>query len=470
MKNVLFLTLAFCLTITQSFGNVRLPNIIGTHMVLQQKSSVKIWGWAAPGEAITITTQWDTTHYKVTTTGNAKWSTEIKTPAAGGPYTINIEGNNKIILEDILIGEVWVCGGQSNMEWSGDQGLQEVKDEAPNATNTKIRFFYVPKSTSLYPQENVESKWVVCSPEDMKHFSAIGYFFGKNLNQALNSPIGLINSNWGGTAAETWTPNYVVDNDALIKKGAAELKPTPWWPHETALAYNAMMYPLTNFSIAGVIWYQGESNTNTYYSYEKLFTKMIDAWRHHWNKNFPFYFVQIAPYTYGNNNIGALLREAQTKSATHTNTGMVVITDLVPDITNIHPTLKIAVGKRLANLALNKTYGFANITCQSPTYASHSIEKDKIKIKFNNAETGLIAKEALITCFEIAGADQQFLPAQAKIDGATIIVSNKNVPNPVAVRFAFNNTAMPNLFNKEGLPVNLFRTDDWLMDTSPIKK
>ena len=470
MKKIFFLTLAIYMTAAQALGNVRLPNIIGSHMVLQQKTTVKIWGWAAPSESITIKADWDTTHYKVTTNGNAKWLVEIKTPSAGGPYKINIQGNNKIILEDILIGEVWVCGGQSNMEWSGDQGLQEVKEEAPLATNTKIRFFYIPKATSVYPQENVEAKWVVCNPEDMQHFSAIGYFFGKNLNQSLNSPIGLINSNWGGTAAETWTPNYVVDTDPLIKKGAAELKPTPWWPHETALAYNAMIYPLTSFSIAGVIWYQGESNTNTYYSYEKLFTKMIDAWRHHWNNNFPFYFVQIAPFSYGNKNIGALLRETQTKSATHPNTGMVVITDLVPDTTNIHPILKIAVGKRLANLALNKTYGITSIASQSPTYASHTIENNKIKISFNDATNGLVSKGAQITCFEIAGADQQFLPALATIEGAAIKVSNKNIPNPIAVRFAFNNTAIPNLFNKEGLPVNLFRTDDWIMDTSPIKK
>ena len=231
-----------------------------------------------------------------------------------------------------------------------------------------------------------------------------------------------------------------------------------------------MIYPITNYTIAGAIWYQGESNTQTYYAYEKLFTGMIDAWRQQWDNTFPFYFVQIAPYTYGFKNIGALLRETQTKAATHPNTGMVVITDLIPDTTNIHPTLKKEVAARLANLALNKTYGFNEIICESPVYNSYKIEKDKIRIQFTNANNGIISKGNEITSFEIAGSDKVFYPAQAIIDNNEIIVFNKNIKSPVAVRFAFNNTAIPNLFSKEGLPVNLFRTDNWEVDTSAIKK
>ena len=460
----LFLSLSVNLT-----AAIRLPNIIGSHMVLQQKSTVKIWGWAAPAEKVIIKTSWDNKTYEATTSNGAKWVSNLQTPTAGGPYQITISASNIIVLEDVLIGEVWVCGGQSNMEWSGDQSLKETLDEAPNATNTSIHFFYVAKSTSDFPQDNLEGKWMVCSPEEMKHFSAIGYFFGKNLNQTLHYPIGLINSNWGGTPAETWTPEYVINNVAIIKKGADSLTAADEWPHITSKAYNAMIFPLTNYSIAGVIWYQGESNTNTHFAYEKLFTGMIDAWRHHWNQNFPFYFVQIAPFTYGNKNVGALLREAQTKAANHNGTGMVVITDLIPDTTNIHPTRKIEVAKRLSDLTLNKTYGYTTIPCQSPIYQSHTIDKDKISIQFNNADNGLMAKGDIITSFEIASEDKIFLPAQAKIIGNTIVVSNKNIKNPVAVRFAFNNTAMPNLFNKEGLPVNLFRTDNWEVNTAPIK-
>ena len=214
-KCILLLAILFlgCLTVNAA---VRLPNIIGSHMVLQQKSTVKIWGWAGPSEKVTIKTNWDNASYEAITSNGAKWEASIKTPVAGGPYQITISASNTIVLEDVLIGEVWVCSGQSNMEWSGDQGLKETLDEAPNATNTSIRFFYVAKSTANFPQDNLEGKWMVCSPEEMKHFSAIGYFFGKNLNQALNSPIGLINSNWGGTPAETWTPEYVINNDATV--------------------------------------------------------------------------------------------------------------------------------------------------------------------------------------------------------------------------------------------------------------
>ena len=468
-KHIVFLIL-ICFTSLSVSGNVRLPNIIGSHMVLQQKSNVKLWGWASPGEKISIKTSWDGITYQTQATNDAKWLTEIKTPEAGGSYSISVKGNNTIELEDVLIGEVWVCGGQSNMEWSGTQKLPQSIDEAPNARNNKIRLFYVSKSTSMFPQENLDGKWVVCSPEEMYKFSAIGYFFGKNLNEKMNAPIGLINSNWGGTPAETWTPAFVVNNNMTIKKGAEELKSQPGWPHQTAMAYNAMIYPLTNYAIAGAIWYQGESNVRTYYAYEKLFTGMIDAWRLQWNKNFPFYFVQIAPFTYGFKNVGALLRETQTRSASHPNTGMVVITDLIPDTTNIHPILKKEVAKRLSDMALNKTYGFKDISFDSPVYSNHVVEKDKIKIHFNNAANGLIAKGDQISSLEIAADDKRFLPAQAKIEGNTIIVSNKNIKNPVAVRFAFNNTAIPNLFNKEGLPVNLFRTDDWEMDTSAIIK
>ena len=470
MKKLLLFPFFLFLVLFSAYANVRLPSIIGSHMVLQQKSSVKLWGWCSASEKIVITTSWDTTKYETYGNNGARWMTEIKTPSAGGPYTIWIKGNNEIMLEDVMIGEVWVCSGQSNMEWSGTQKLPQSIDEAPNARNNKIRLFYVSKSTSKFPQENLDGKWVVCSPEEMYKFSAIGYFFGKNLNQKMNVPIGLINSNWGGTPAETWAPEYVIDNDKIIKKGSEQLSASTGWPHKTALAYNAMIYPITNYSIAGAIWYQGESNVRTYYAYEKLFTGMIDSWRQQWNKNFPFYFVQIAPFAYGFKNVGALLRETQTKSARHPNTGMVVISDLVPDTTNIHPTVKIEVAKRLSDLALNSAYGFTDIACQSPVYSTHAIEKDKIKIQFSNAGNGLMVKGDKISSFEIAGEDKVFVAAQAKISGNSVIVSNKNIKIPVAVRFAFNNTATPNLFNKEGLPVNLFRTDDWEMDTNAIKK
>lgn len=460
LRNVMIL-LCFLTVGSNAWAKVRLPNIIGSHMVLQQKSKVKLWGWAAASESITIKTTWDTTTYKVIATNGANWETEINTPAAGGSYTITIEGENKIVLEDVLIGEVWVCSGQSNMEWSGDQDLKESIDEAPKANQPEIRLFYVTKSTALYPQDNLEGKWVVCSPESMIHFSAIGYFFGKKINSSIKTPVGLINSNWGGTPAETWTPAYVIDKDPIIKKGAESLGQYAWWPSNTAIAYNAMIAPLTKFSISGVLWYQGESNVSSYYSYEQLFTGMIDAWRAAWNKNFPFYFVQIAPYTYGNNINGALLRETQTKASKHPNTAMVVVSDLVPDTTNIHPTLKIEVANRLANIALKNIYNQNIGVVNGPLYESMQIEKEKAILSFSNMGTGLMCKDKELNHFEIAGADQLFVPGTAKIVGDKIVVTNKNIKAPVAVRYAFNNTAIGNVFNKEGLPLNLFRTDNW---------
>lgn len=460
LRNVMIL-LCFLTVGSNAWAKVRLPNIIGSHMVLQQKSKVKLWGWAAASETITIKTTWDTTTYKAVANNGAQWESEINTPAAGGSYTITIEGENKIVLEDVLIGEVWVCSGQSNMEWSGDQDLKESIDEAPKANQPEIRLFYVTKSTALYPQDNLEGKWVVCSPESMIHFSAIGYFFGKKINSSIKTPVGLINSNWGGTPAETWTPAYVIEKDPIIKKGAESLGQYAWWPSNTAIAYNAMIAPLTKFSISGVLWYQGESNVSSYYSYEQLFTGMIDAWRAAWNKNFPFYFVQIAPYTYGNNINGALLRETQTKASRHPNTAMVVVSDLVPDTTNIHPTLKIEVANRLANIALKNIYNQNIGVVNGPLYESMQIEKEKAILSFSNMGTGLMCKDKELNHFEIAGADQLFVPGTAKIVGDKIVVTNKNIKAPVAVRYAFNNTAIGNVFNKEGLPLNLFRTDNW---------
>ena len=469
MKKNKFLILACLLISSASFATIRVPNILGSHMVLQQNSTVKIWGWGAPEEAVTIKTNWDTITYKTQAGNGAKWQTEIKTPIAGGPYKIVINGSNEIIIDDVLIGEVWLCGGQSNMEWSGDQLLKQSIAEAPNANNNNIRFFYVPKSTALYPQENTAGHWVVCSPEEMLHFSAIGYFFGKNLTNNLHSPIGLINANWGGTPAETWTPSYIVEQSPSLLEAAKKTNNTPWWSPRVADTYNAMIAPLTNFNIAGTIWYQGESNTDTYYGYEELFTKMIGAWRSAWHKDFPFYYVQIAPFAYGRKYIGALLREAQTKALKYPNTGMVVVSDLVPDTNNIHPTLKIEVAERLANLALNKTYNFQNGITESPMLAFFKVVKEKCIVSLSNAESGLVVTKNNQSGFEIAGIDKHFMPAEFKIEGNTIILSNKLITQPVAVRYGFNNTFIPSIFNTQGLPINLFRTDNWDLDTSPIK-
>ena len=459
MKKIALPLLLLLSTSFYAFAEIRLPAILGDHMVLQQNATVKLWGWSEVREAITIKTTWDTTTYKTSGNGSAKWSVQIKTPAGGGPYKITITGRNTVVIDDVLIGEVWVLSGQSNMEMSaGWPGMQKYDADVAAATNKSIRFFHVPKTTALFPQDDLKAKWVVCNPEDMKRFSVAGYFFGQKINQELNVPVGLINSSWSGSAAEPWTPTDEIAKNPVL----AAIEKETQGRLNTAQMYNAMIHPIVNFGIAGALWYQGESNVRRYTTYKELFSTMINSWRKAWDKEFPFYYVQIAPYSgYGKTDTGAYLREQQTRTLSLPKTGMVVTTDLVDNINDIHPQMKKEVGLRLANLALAETYNKSIAGYKSPLYQSMKIEKDKIRIFFENAENGLVTKGGAPTEFYIAGEDRKFLPATAKIDGKTVLVWNKDIKNPVAVRFGFSNTAMPNLFSKEGLPVNIFRTDDW---------
>ena len=469
MKQVTFSFLAGLIS-AAAFGNVRLPAVIGSYMVLQQKTDVTIWGWCDAAEKIKLRTTWDTTTYNAVGSSSAKWSLKIKTPAAGGPHQITITGNNNIVLEDVLIGEVWLCSGQSNMEMSVTWGLPYESD-VKNATDKNIRFFYIPRTTAEYPQDDVKAEWVVCNPDDMKRFTATGYFFGKTLRDNLSVPVGLINASWGGTPAEVWTPVEAINNIAVLKDAAAKLTSSDWWPVTPALNYNAMIYPITRYNIAGAIWYQGEANVKTASSYTELLSTMIRSWRKAWQKEFPFYFVQIAPYAgYGDNSSSAFLREAQTKALSTPNTGMVVTTDLVDNINDIHPKMKKEVGIRLANYALSETYGKQGLVYKSPSYQSIKVEKDRVHIYFDNADNGLMTKDKMVNEFFIAGEDQNFRPANAKIEKNTVVVWNDSIKKPVAVRFAFRNASMPNLFSKEGLPVIPFRTDDWPVDIVMTKK
>lgn len=462
MKTLLRLTMTSCLAccLTLVNGELRLPAIIGSNMVLQQKTEVKFWGWGNPGEKVKIKAGWKTGIDSTVCSRDGNWSVLVKTPMAGGSFSISIEGDNKIIIENVLIGEVWLCSGQSNMEWSALNNNKQAITEAPSATNNQIRFFHIPKSTSDHPQDDLKAGWKVCNPEDMKKFSIVGYFFGKKLNKELSVPVGLINASWGGTPAEVWTPKEIFVEDAGLSEASRKIGVNPWWPHIPGKTFNAMLHPITNFSIAGAIWYQGESNSSTAYMYTKLLSSMINSWRRYWAIDFPFYYVQIAPFAYGKEYQGALLREAQSKLDV-SNTGMVVISDLVDDIQDIHPQNKLDVANRLADMALAKTYQKKSGPYKYPIYKSMKVEANKVMIEFDNAETGLMSKEGDPKDFELAGADQVFYPAQAKITGNTITVQAKEVKQPVAVRFGFKNKSMPNLFSKEGLPVNLFRTDNW---------
>jgi sialate O-acetylesterase len=354
------------------------------------------------------------------------------------------------------------------MEFGYHHGIKSIKAELPTSYNPNIRLFNVTKATSPYPQDECHGIWAVCDSNTLKTFSAVGYFFGKKLNRDLNVPIGLINSSWGGTPAEAWTPEEVITAEPELKAAANKLTPAAWWPHQAGYSYNAMIAPLTNYSISGAIWYQGESNTGTASTYKKLFTAMIEGWRKQWGKDLPFYYVQIAPYKYGNNYVGALLREAQTEAMGHSNVGMVVITDLVDDTNDIHPANKHDVGYRLANWALAETYHKENIAYKSPVYKAMSIHKGKAILTFNHLKTGLRLREKKIRELYVAGNDRTFYPAEARLEKDKLIVWSKEVPEPVAVRYAFSNTAIGNIFSSEGLPLAPFRTDNWDVQTGSM--
>jgi sialate O-acetylesterase len=462
-----YLLLSFLMAQLTSKADVRLPSVISDNMVLQQNSSVKLWGWANPAEKVFITATWNNNTDSTKTNGAGKWQIMIQTPSAGGPYTITIRGNNTIVLKNVLVGEVWIASGQSNMEMNYGWGLPQMKADLPGAYNANIRFFNIPKTTAEAPQEDVRASWVVCDSNTVKSFSAVAYYFGKKLNAELNVPVGLIGASWGGTPAEVWTPAEVVNTDQTLSDAAKKLTPSGNWPITPGYTYNGMIAPLTDYSIAGAIWYQGESNTGTASTYHPLFSSMIQAWRKKWKKEFPFYYVQLAPYAYGNKNIAALLREAQTKTLQLPHTGMAVINDLPVDTSDIHPKDKRSVGYRLANIALADIYN-RNIPAKSPLYKSMTVDKNQIILSSNNAST-LTQQGKTVTGFFIAGNDGSFYPAQAKIVGNTVVVWNEQVPQPAAVRYAFSNTAIGNVFSREGLPLAPFRTDNWPVDTSPVK-
>ncbi|MEI2272480.1 sialate O-acetylesterase [Sphingobacterium sp. ML3W] len=467
--NKLLFFLVLCFFVFSSRADVRLPSILASNMVLQQQSTTALWGWGKPREKIKITTSWNNKTVEVTVDGNANWQIPVQTPKAGGPYTIVFEAENKIVLENVFIGEVWVCSGQSNMEWNYYNGITSIKDEFSRLDKFNIKLFQVAKATSKAPQDNNEGNWMVCDSNTLKNFSAVAYYFGKVLNRELNVPIGLISSNWGGTPAEVWIPGELIESNTILKDAAEKKKPSSGWPIAPGYAYNAMIAPLINFNVAGVIWYQGESNVETASSYTQLMDIMIGSWRRAWNKNFPFYYVQIAPNRYRNYNVGALLREAQAKNLSTEKTGMVVVSDLVTDTLNIHPSNKKDVGLRLANYALAETYGLNIGSYKSPMIKSFDVRGNQVVLDFYNADEGLMVKGKKLNETFIAGADKIFYPATVEIKGKQMIVSNKEVKNPVAVRYQFSNTGIGNIFSKKGLPMAPFRTDEWPVDTSKTK-
>lgn len=456
MKNKNILFVLFLILSNAAFAKVTLPNVFSDNMVLQRNTEVSIWGWADPLEEVAITTSWNNQTYKAKGNNQAKWEIVIPTPKEGGPYTIAIKGSNEIVLKNILIGEVWICSGQSNMEMNAGWGIDNGDEEVKNATNPNIRFFSIPKLTATAFQNNLSGNWTECTPETMKSFSAVGYFFGKRLQEELKDvPIGLISSNWGGTPAEIWMPEEVIQNDPVLLESAKTRKEQTYGPNQPGRAFNAMIAPLAGFKIAGALWYQGESNVGSTV-YDKTFSALISSWRKLWKYDFPFYFVQIAPYKYGEDHFGgAIIRDAQRKVQQEVpNTGMVVTSDISP-IDDIHPKDKKTVGIRLGNLALANTYKTNFALVNGPLYKGIKIEKNKIIVTFDYAE-GLYFKEKKADLFEIAGADNVFYKATANIKNNAIVLQSDAVKAPVKVRYAWKNTDQSTLFNKANLPASSF--------------
>ncbi len=455
LRSLLFAFLLFLFAIGVK-ANVALPAIFSDHMVLKQNATVNLWGWANPTEKVTITTSWSVDTIVVEGSNLATWETELKTPSAGGPHTITLQGYNKVVINDILIGEVWLASGQSNMEWTTSSGIVDGEKYQEEANCPSIRLFTVYKRSDKFPSYDVDGEWVVCTPQTMQWFSAIAYFFGRKLNANLNVPVGLICSAWGGTPIEAWIFGEKIDEDEELWRSAVTLKEVPWGPVKPGLIYNAMIHPLMSFSLSGILWYQGESNTDNPDTYEKMLTTLIQSWRTEFDQDLPFYFAQIAPYNGYGGDSGVQIRDAQRRTLAVPNTGMVVISD-VGDTTNIHPKRKFEVGERFADLALNKVYGRKEFAGSGPLFKEIDINKDKVIVRFDYNE-GLYVKGKELKYFEIAGIDGKWYPAKAKIKNGDVIVSSTDVNKPVDVRFAWRNSAVPNLFNEDNLPASCFTT------------
>ena len=468
MKKILFILLIFLAQ--NCFAAIWLPSVISDNMVLQRDTTVTIWGWTTETiEPIKVTGSWD--HVAVTENAyQGKWSVQLTTPEAGGPYVVTIEGHETITLSNVLIGEVWIASGQSNMEWSASLGIINAQEEISHANYPNIRLFQVPKHQSPTRQDNTPGKWTECQPETMKDFSAVAYFFGRKLHKELNVPIGLINASWGGTRAEVWFNAKRVISDSNFDESEKHFTENKWHSSQPGYMYNGMIAPLIPFRIAGAIWYQGEANRFKPQAYPGTMESLIQNWREEWGYDFSFYFVQIAPFNYKEKDAGVLIREAQLKMFKKVpNTGMVVVSD-IGDINNIHPQNKQDVGKRLASWALAKNYGFADVAFCGPVYQQVKREGEEMVVYFDYAENGLMIKGNELNHFEICGPDRIFLKAQARIDGNTVRVWNSEIRNPLAVRFAWDNNAEPNLVNRAGLPASSFITDNWKIEIKENKE
>jgi sialate O-acetylesterase len=492
-------------------ADVKLPKLISDGMVLQQAMPVNIWGTADPGEHVAVT--FEGQHSSGVADAAGHWQIKLNPLSPGGPFTLTVAGKNTLVLHDVLVGEVWVCSGQSNMEmpvgtnsagWSS--GVLNYQDEIAHADYPTLRLFTVQRAVASRPQTDVQGSWIAAHGQAVSDFSATAYFFGRDLQKVLNVPVGLIHSSWGGTTAEAWTsrgtlesnPEFksIVDDGAKLlakypkvfqdydqqlaqwrqdsEKVEAEGLPLPALPPvfkdprsdpaRPSGLFNGMIIPLTPFTIRGVIWYQGESNADRPFQYRKLFPAMIQDWRQSWGEgDFPFLYVQLANW-----GVHSLkwrwpeLREAQAMTLSVPKTAMAVTID-IGDGSDIHPKNKQEVGYRLAVAAQGVAYG-RDVVYSGPTFDSMAAEDGRLRLRFKHADGGMISKSLSIinvSGFEVAGEDRKFVAADAKIEGDTVIVSSADISHPVAVRYGWGMNPRPSLYNRAGLPASPFRTDQW---------
>ena len=474
MKNniLLFLTLVFFGQTTAAQQKLKLPALVSDNMVIQQSTQINIWGWAEKNKTVEIIPSWTKTRVSVNSDGGGKWKTTIKTPTAGGPYSIHLKSNREsITLKNIMVGEVWLASGQSNMEMPikgyASEPINGNNELILHSKNSNIRMFTVKRNSSIQPAEDCIGSWQEANPENTPNFSAVAYVFAQKINRVLDIPVGIIHSSWGGTPVEAWT-----QKEAMDKAVTAEEKSTFRYNQvknkreqdAPSQLFNGMIHPLLNYNIKGVIWYQGESNRNHPKVYQKTFPLMIENWRQLWNNDLmPFYYVQIAPYgRYSGEVNSAQLRETQLKTMDLLDrVGMAVTLD-IGENQSIHPAEKIKVGERLSYWALAKDYNIQGIQFSGPVYKSHKIDGDKIMISFDYASMGLSTYGQPLNNFEIAGTDGIYHPAKAKIlRNGTLEVFSEKVKDPKEVRYGWKNFLVGTLFNTFGLPASSFRSDNW---------
>lgn len=456
-------------------AKIKLPALFSDNMMLQQKSNAPMWGWADKNENVSIKTSWNSKIYKTKADNQGKWRVELQTPDAGGPFTIEVnQGKETIVVKNVLIGEVWLCSGQSNMEMplKGFQG-QPVKNGNEiivRSTKNNIRLITIPRATVLEPKDDFEGKWEVASPKSTANFSATAWYFGSLLQEVLDVPVGLIHVSYGGSSMEAWMNQEMLKDFASAKIPTTKEELAKDANRVPTTLFNGMLSPVIGYGIKGCIWYQGESNYERASEYTALMKKMVGSWRSLWKQgDFPFYYAQIAPFNYAQfhpkDNLekynSAYLREAQLKASKEIpNSGMAVLMD-VGEENNIHPMDKEKGGNRLAFQALAKTYGIEGFEFESPKYKSMEIKDNSVTVSFDNVENGITSYDAAVTGFELAGEDKIFYPAKTVVRRKSVVLTSDKIAKPVAIRYLFKNFAKAELFSGGGLPISSFRTDEW---------